>query len=210
MKKNYRNILGENLKRLIRNANLTQSEFATKLGIRPQHLSQWIGGEIKPSAKYLTAITEILNIPVAELTGRHITVDHATAYNIVAEDQRLPGLTEQTARLIIRQEVRSLLEEFLIEPAETRIEKTRQFVKHLVDKIKKPPKLTPTVSKRFDMNYEAIKRWKETDEVFEVSLEILMEFCLNYNLKDKQRRIEDVTEALRFMLGDKIIGGPDS
>jgi len=195
-------IISTNIKKLRERKGLSQRSLASELGLAFQTVSNWETRKSRPKSIHLKLLADFFGISVEQLTS-----EQSSQGKDSVGDQQIPVLTEQTVRLLIRQEVRSLLEEFIVQPPERKKEKVRMYDLRLVNQIEKPSDLKQKESSRFDLNFEALKRWVESDEVFEVSEEMLMEFCLNYNLQERQRRIEDVTEALKFMLEAKITGG---
>lgn len=48
-------------------AGLTQGELAEQLGISPVQVSKWEHGKSFPAVKRLKQVSEVLNVPVADL-----------------------------------------------------------------------------------------------------------------------------------------------
>lgn len=62
-----KSFFGENLKRERIAANLSQKEFAAKIGTTQQLLSRWECGEVEPSLGNIILILRILNIRFEDL-----------------------------------------------------------------------------------------------------------------------------------------------
>ena len=62
-------LIGENIKRLRRELNLTQEELATHLGISFQSISKWERGEGYPDITMLPSLANYFNISIDELVG---------------------------------------------------------------------------------------------------------------------------------------------
>ncbi len=62
-------MLGERLKTLRIENNLTQKDLAEKLYVTAQAVSRWEKNEVEPSITTLTAIAKVFNISVGELLG---------------------------------------------------------------------------------------------------------------------------------------------
>lgn len=61
---------GEQLKKLRKNALLTQSQFAEKLNVHLQTVSKWERGISEPDISLLGDIADCLNIPLEKLLGQ--------------------------------------------------------------------------------------------------------------------------------------------
>lgn len=61
--------IGENLKSLRKNADLTQDEIAEMLGVSPQSVSKWERGDTYPDITLLPSIANIFKISVDALIG---------------------------------------------------------------------------------------------------------------------------------------------
>ena len=62
-------LIGENIKRMRRNRNLTQEEMAAHLGISFQSVSKWERGDGYPDITMLPALANYFGISVDELLG---------------------------------------------------------------------------------------------------------------------------------------------
>lgn len=67
-------MIGDNIKKLIVNQGMTQTQLADALGISNGTLSDWIRGRYYPRHKYLVAMSEVFGISVDEITRENDTV----------------------------------------------------------------------------------------------------------------------------------------
>ena len=63
-------MLGENIQKLRKSFSLSQVEFATKLGVSKQCVSNWENGYIQPSLDMLVKIADHFNVSTDFLLGR--------------------------------------------------------------------------------------------------------------------------------------------
>lgn len=61
--------IGENIRRFRKKNDLTQEEFADRLGVTYQSVSRWENGTTYPDLELLPALSEILSVTVDELIG---------------------------------------------------------------------------------------------------------------------------------------------
>ncbi len=61
--------IGENIRRLRREADMTQEDFATRMGVSGQAVSRWETGAAYPDVELLPAIAELFGVDVEELMG---------------------------------------------------------------------------------------------------------------------------------------------
>ncbi len=59
--------LGENLKKIRTNKNITQTELAEKLGVNKSFVSNLENGKNNPTLLTITNIADVLSIPIEEL-----------------------------------------------------------------------------------------------------------------------------------------------
>lgn len=59
--------IGENIRNYRRKQDLTQEEFAERLGVSYQSVSRWENGATYPDIELLPAISKLLGITVDEL-----------------------------------------------------------------------------------------------------------------------------------------------
>lgn len=90
-------MLSSNLKALRKSKGLTQEEFASRLHVVRQTVSKWESGASAPDAETLVRISEILEIPVADLLGETLSVSAAEDDTRVLAE-KLSVVTEQLAR----------------------------------------------------------------------------------------------------------------
>ena len=62
-------LIGENIKRIRRERNLTQEEVATHLGISFQSISKWERGDGYPDITMLPVLSDYFGISVDDLLG---------------------------------------------------------------------------------------------------------------------------------------------
>ena len=62
-------LIGENIRRLRRQRDLTQEEVAAHLGISPQSISKWERAEGYPDITMLPALANYFGVSVDELIG---------------------------------------------------------------------------------------------------------------------------------------------
>ena len=62
-------MLSENIKTLRKSWNLTQVQFAAKLNVKKQSVSNWENGNIMPSVQQLINIATIFSTSIDQLTG---------------------------------------------------------------------------------------------------------------------------------------------
>ncbi len=61
--------LGENIRRLRREANMTQEDFSARMGVSGQAVSRWETGTAYPDIELLPAMAELFGVSVEELMG---------------------------------------------------------------------------------------------------------------------------------------------
>ena len=74
-------LLGENIKRLRRERNLTQEEMAGHLGISFQSISKWERGEGYPDITMLPALAHYFSTSIDELLGMSNRESFGNAFN---------------------------------------------------------------------------------------------------------------------------------
>ena len=62
---------GENLKKLRKRANLSQSDLAKQLNINQYNISYWEIGRSEPNIEQIIKLSEILNVPIDYLLGKN-------------------------------------------------------------------------------------------------------------------------------------------
>jgi transcriptional regulator with XRE-family HTH domain len=67
-------MVGYNIKKLIVNQGMTQTQLADALGISNGTLSDWIKGRYYPRHKYLVAMSEVFGVSVDDITRENDTV----------------------------------------------------------------------------------------------------------------------------------------
>ena len=70
-----RNEIGENIKNYRKEAGMTQEELAEKVGITRAYLSEIERGKKDPSYSKVKKISDILGIPIDELTGKEVDLE---------------------------------------------------------------------------------------------------------------------------------------
>ncbi len=61
--------IGENIRKYRRESNLTQQQFAEKLGVTYQSVSRWENGETYPDIELIPSIAEFFNTTIDNLMG---------------------------------------------------------------------------------------------------------------------------------------------
>lgn len=187
----------------------TQRELAKKLGVKYQNVSRWENG-VEPSAKYLKKLADAFEVPFEVFTTQPLGGFYSRGE--YPPDEKPEGLTEETVRRVVRQEVEYLFEKYLdhLRSPETRIEKIKVIGRTKIRNLEKPAGLESRISDRWDRNIEALKMWIESNEVMDIPAAKLVEFCLNFNTGSNQRRIVDVTQALVLIADEDMeLNGPE-
>ena len=81
--------LGENVKRLRREKDLTQENLAQFLGVTFQTVSKWERGESYPDITMLPEIAVFFNVSVDELLGMNKATDEAELIRLLEEYDNL-------------------------------------------------------------------------------------------------------------------------
>jgi len=90
-------MLPSNLKALRKSRGLTQEEFASQLHVVRQTVSKWESGQSVPDAALLVWISEIMEVPVADLLGDTLPPsEEQNDARVLAE--KLSVVTAQLAR----------------------------------------------------------------------------------------------------------------
>lgn len=88
-------VVGENI-RLIREANgLTQSEFASLLGVKRGRIATYETTESKPDAELANAISQKFDIKIADLFNTRLNIDNVKR---VANGSKVPHAAEPSAK----------------------------------------------------------------------------------------------------------------
>lgn len=86
-------MLNENIKTIRKSKGLSQEELAVKLNVVRQTISKWEKGYSVPDVEMLTKIADVFEVPVSQLLGQKIEVEHEP--EILAE--QLGRITKQLA-----------------------------------------------------------------------------------------------------------------
>jgi len=81
--------IGENLKALRKNKDMTQEDVAEVLGVSPQSVSKWERGDTYPDITLLPALANFFNTSVDSLIGMEKINDDKAVANAFLEGQRL-------------------------------------------------------------------------------------------------------------------------
>ena len=81
--------IGENLKVLRRNADMTQEDVAGVLGVSPQSVSKWERGDTFPDITLLPSLANLFNVSVDSLIGMEKINDDRAVAKAFHEGQRL-------------------------------------------------------------------------------------------------------------------------
>lgn len=93
-------MIEENIRRLRKNAKMSQEDLAEKLSVVRQTVSKWERGLSVPDAEMVIKIAALFNVPVSELLGMETQADgSATPHSAAVSDISIKELTEELARL---------------------------------------------------------------------------------------------------------------
>ncbi len=108
-------LIGENIKRLRRERNLTQEELAAHLGISFQSVSKWERGDGYPDITLLPAIAHYFHISVDELIGteRLAMAERYSEVNSLWKENNKNGAHRDNVRLM-RQSLKSFPNDALL------------------------------------------------------------------------------------------------
>lgn len=90
--------IGENISKFRQNQNMTQEEFASRLGVTPQAVSKWERGASLPDIALVSGICELLKIHADALLGievmpisenRNLLEEKQIRQNLIAEPLRI-------------------------------------------------------------------------------------------------------------------------
>lgn len=73
---NLKNILAQNLVKLRKDSNMTQSELAEKLSYSDKAVSKWERGESLPDIEILYEISKLYNVTIDELLSEEVKINH--------------------------------------------------------------------------------------------------------------------------------------
>ena len=73
---NLKNILAQNLVKLRKASNMTQSELAEKLSYSDKAVSKWEIGESLPDIEILYEISKLYNVTIDELLSEEVKINH--------------------------------------------------------------------------------------------------------------------------------------
>lgn len=73
---NLKNILAQNLVKLRKASNMTQSELAEKLSYSDKAVSKWERGESLPDIEILYEISKLYNVTIDELLSEEVKINH--------------------------------------------------------------------------------------------------------------------------------------
>ena len=101
------NALQSNLKQILKDKGLTQTQLADALGISKGTLSDWLSGRYYPRGKYLNAMCEYLNVTMGELVSEkrdttQLDAEIVSLYTTLPDDKKKQVI--DFARFLLRQE----------------------------------------------------------------------------------------------------------
>lgn len=67
MSKTHNTVVSANLKRLLKEAKVTQEDLAKELGVHQTLISQWCCGKTTPTIRQVSSLSEFLKIPVEDI-----------------------------------------------------------------------------------------------------------------------------------------------
>lgn len=94
-------LIGENIKRMRRERDLTQEEMATHLGISFQSISKWERGDGYPDITMLPALANYFGISIDELLGMS-EIEKNNQYceiNLIWDENNKKGLHQEMSHL---------------------------------------------------------------------------------------------------------------
>ncbi len=96
----YKNLLGENIRRIRKRNKLTQDAFSEKIGIEPSSLSNIENGKSFPSALTIIQIQQKFNIPPGEI----FDLEHLKDIDSIEDDiySKIKILDNEKKRLLWR------------------------------------------------------------------------------------------------------------
>lgn len=103
-------MFGKKLKTAIKNAGMTQEDFAKKLKTSRALVSQWIIGVRNPSPKNLKRISEVLNIPINNFLNDKFVSKNEMSSKIEILEEKNSVLEKKVKKL--EQDNASLKKEF--------------------------------------------------------------------------------------------------
>jgi transcriptional regulator with XRE-family HTH domain len=82
-----------NLKQILKDKGLTQTQFADALGISKGTLSDWLSGRYYPRGKYLQAMCDYLGVTMGELVSEKrdtikLDAEIVTLYNELSDEKK--------------------------------------------------------------------------------------------------------------------------
>ena len=92
-------MIGEKLKKLRRNRDLTQEEVATHLGISYQAISKWERGDGYPDITMLPALANYFAVSVDELIGMEEIIPQASLMKLIKNGLKT-GQMENTKKML--------------------------------------------------------------------------------------------------------------
>ena len=76
----------EMLRKLLKDADYTQTEFADRIGVSQQTVSRWVRGQFQPDIDQLIACAHVFNVSVDYLLGKDCITSNEIAKPIVNDD----------------------------------------------------------------------------------------------------------------------------
>ena len=87
-------MIEENIRRLRKNAKMSQEDLAEKLSVVRQTVSKWERGLSVPDAEMVIKIAALFNVPVSELLGMETQADDSAApHSAAVSDISIKELT---------------------------------------------------------------------------------------------------------------------
>ena len=103
----YNMDIGDKIKKIRREKNLTQKELAQKLGTSPQNLAQYENGKRNPKLKTIRQLADALNVPLYELvtdwrsfSQKELLEDFTNDSHVITEEININDLETSTNELL--------------------------------------------------------------------------------------------------------------
>lgn len=102
---NYREIISNNIKERLKQLNITQKDFASKVGVKPAAVNKWVLGTQVPDIDLIPSVCSELGLSLNELFGIDSkNADITEALKLYKAYQDHPAVRESVDILLERRE----------------------------------------------------------------------------------------------------------